>query len=1074
MVRNRPCGCCDDHELRTPEPRRNPPGQPSLRYRVGTHTSFLATMLADLPRVAADDDGDLRPLAALTERTPDDPAIALLDVWATLADVLTFYQERIANEGYLATATERRSLVELARLVGYRPRPGVAATVHLAFTVEGTSPLRLPAGTRVQSVPQPGQTAQTFETREDLLARAEWNALRPRRRRPLAPTPSELSTLDTLWLEGNHADLRPNAPLLLVLHEATPDQRVPRLRRVAEAEFVPGQPEGAALAPDRTRVRLQVPDPAVVQARAAREVRRILATAFGRRPEGATADELSERFEAVSEQLASDPGVALDELRGAVVPELRSRHAGMPTHFTTLRPWLGDTLDRIDRVLTQLPQPPAADSAANVAAIELRRDATAPEGDRPPLLAALLEPPSRPPPNAQALGRDVTAAFSDAGDAGLRLLTRIQPSLGTTLYPALRGLPAEPGELTVYALRQRAPLFGHNAARIPTYASPAPDGIEGPALTTVPNEGDVLLPPTQWNEWPLDQADDPATLHLDQAYDELASDGYAVVLRDGDDAPRIFSGVQVDTISRHAYGLAGRSTRLALPAGQAWYEQQEAQDLGLVRGTTVLAGSVALPLADAPIDTVVAKDTIELDALYDGLEAGRWLIVRGERDLPDTTVETSEVAMLAAVDQGVATAGPRADGQDGDDAPRTRPGESLHTTLRLAVPLAYRYRRDTVRVHANVPLADHGETVTEPLGSSDGRERLQHYVLSQRPVTHSPAPTPDGAEPSLEVRVNDVRWHPAPHLGALDPGERGYLTERDTDEVTTVTFGDGDEHGAIPPGGTENLTARYRVGLGRVGNVAGGSLSILKDRPLGAREVTNPLPATGGADPDTVEQTRRNVPLTLTALDRLVSLQDHADVAARFAGIGRADASRLPLGRRGTVFLTVAGHEDAPLDPGGELLGNLRAALRRFGDPRQPVRVAPRELVLLVLSANVKRHADHRWEDVEAALRAALAGAFGFERRDLAQAVHSSEVLAAMQAVRGVEWADLDVLAGVAEEDLTADPLGDLTPALLTDQPRRSVGALRARLDERGRPRPAQLLLLQPDLPDTVLLREMT
>ena len=64
-------------------------------------------------------------------------AIALLDAWATVADVLTFYQERIANESYLRTATERVSLVHLAALIGYRPRPGVAAGAFLAFTLEG-------------------------------------------------------------------------------------------------------------------------------------------------------------------------------------------------------------------------------------------------------------------------------------------------------------------------------------------------------------------------------------------------------------------------------------------------------------------------------------------------------------------------------------------------------------------------------------------------------------------------------------------------------------------------------------------------------------------------------------------------------------------------------------------------------------------------------------------------------------------------------------------------------------------------------------------------------------------------
>ena len=62
----------------------------------------------------------LQPLRSLTTREESDPSIALLDGWATVADVLGFYQERIANnEGYLRTATERRSVLELARLVGY-------------------------------------------------------------------------------------------------------------------------------------------------------------------------------------------------------------------------------------------------------------------------------------------------------------------------------------------------------------------------------------------------------------------------------------------------------------------------------------------------------------------------------------------------------------------------------------------------------------------------------------------------------------------------------------------------------------------------------------------------------------------------------------------------------------------------------------------------------------------------------------------------------------------------------------------------------------------------------------------
>jgi hypothetical protein len=131
-----PCGCC---EPEAPEPEVfNRPGLPAIQYRIATHPTFLRRMLGRLPieQLADRPPGQDRPMAALTTRAADDPSIALLDAWAAIADVLTFYQERIANESYLRTATERRSILELARAIGYELNPGVAASTYLVFEVE--------------------------------------------------------------------------------------------------------------------------------------------------------------------------------------------------------------------------------------------------------------------------------------------------------------------------------------------------------------------------------------------------------------------------------------------------------------------------------------------------------------------------------------------------------------------------------------------------------------------------------------------------------------------------------------------------------------------------------------------------------------------------------------------------------------------------------------------------------------------------------------------------------------------------------------------------------------------------
>src|SRR5215211_167529 len=149
------CGCCD---AALPRPELyNLPGLPVLAYRIDIHPAALRRMLNALPTqlVPPDDPDNHRPLKTLSTRAGDDPAIALLDAWATVTDVLTFYQERIANEGFLRTAAERGSILELARSIGYELGPGVAASTFLAFTLEDTPSLIektiIEEGTKVQS-----------------------------------------------------------------------------------------------------------------------------------------------------------------------------------------------------------------------------------------------------------------------------------------------------------------------------------------------------------------------------------------------------------------------------------------------------------------------------------------------------------------------------------------------------------------------------------------------------------------------------------------------------------------------------------------------------------------------------------------------------------------------------------------------------------------------------------------------------------------------------------------------------------------------------------------------------------
>jgi Baseplate J-like protein len=399
-----------------------------------------------------------------------------------------------------------------------------------------------------------------------------------------------------------------------------------------------------------------------------------------------------------------------------------------------------------------------------------------------------------------------------------------------------------------------------------------------------------------------------------------------------------------------------------------------------------------------------------------------------------------------------------------------------HTILTLANDLAYAYDASTVTIYGNVVSATNGATINEVLGSGDGSQTYQQFTLKQTPVTFTPATNPSGVDSSLKVYVNNVEWEETATLDGLGPKARNFITTTDNNANMTVTFGDGAGNGARLPTGTRNVTAIYRMGIGTPGNVEAGQISLLQSRPLNVQSVVNPLGASGGADADTLVQARANAPLQVMSLDRLVSVQDYADFSRTFAGIGKASSTRLSNGQQMVVYVTIAGAEDIPIDVTSSLYLNLVQALLVNGDPNEPIQVAVRKLKLLVIVAQVSILSDYLWESVVADLRAALLAAFSFDTRDLGQPVFQSEVISAVQAVDGVAYVDLQNFDSVPE-DVTVAQLAGLAGSLKL-RSYIEVNLARINPDPTADPAssilPAELAYLTPDVPDTLILNQVT
>ncbi len=654
--------------------------------------------------------------------------------------------------------------------------------------------------------------------------------------------------------------------------------------------------------------------------------------------------------------------------------------------------------------------------------------------------------------------------LDNRSDVVPRLLSAFYPQLQQTIYAALANNESGARPYAqfrgVHVFRRRAAVFGYNAPTVLFEERPTPpDDIderfaiaEPPVPASVDEQGNVLF--------------------LDTPAPAVTVDSYIVT--QNETGMVVANVLEARTQPRTAYGISSPSTRLRLNADWSTFKRRGNQEdddariqrmisnLQPIRTTAVLAESEELTLAQRPVERPVGRKgapgdaesqtRIELDAVVDGLASGRWVIVTGERvDTHGTTgIVSSELAMIDDIEQH----------------PSAGPGGRAYSTLVLSpAGLAYQYKRDTVAIRGNVVKANHGERRSEILGAGDASFPSQRFTLHQAPLTFVAAPTVDGVESTLAIRVNDVLWHQVDTLAGAAPQDRVFVTQTADDGKVTVQFGNGTT-GARPPTGSDNIRSAYRSGIGRAANVRAGQIATAISRPPGTRDVVNPLPASGGADPESRDDARRNIPVSLQAMGRVVSVQDYADFARTFAGISKAVAAPLSDGQRRVVHLTIGGAGDIEIDAHSDLYRNLNEALRQFGDPFQPFVVALRDKIVIAGAARVRVLPDYLWTSVGPTVRAALVDAFSYDRRDFGQPVYPAEVVTVIQRVPGVAYVDLDALGGIRSTHVFPDPHLPRIDAVQTILPR---------LAHRGHHalQPGQIAYLPPELADLFVLSEI-
>lgn len=1057
-----PCDCCTTSTPRLPLSTLNRPGLTELNYRIGTYADFFAALKVELSRLD---------LSGLKTRDLSDPAIAFLDAWAMVADVITFYQERIANEGYLRTAIERQSVLDLASLVGATLRPGVSASTSVAYTLDPGSNATIPVGSRVQSLPTQGQLPQSFEVSDDLPAQGSWNNLRPRLTRPQVLT----SGVSKLYALGLSTNLKPNDPLLVIASSPvvrrikSVELQVPQGRSMIElmTDQANGAPLQGLAAPVAASDTTPAPDSRLTNYV---ELLQLLAKA----PPSAPPSSRAQFVRSVSDAFAPGSSAVPTTVR-LLKPETRSQFftalknadvAPQPTselyafrvkaapfgHNAPLKPITDDK-----GVVIGTEEWPLAGAAAFgivlVPSRPVRRD------DPQPDLEAVFTDVTPPVFVQIAVGTDkASRSFKLAGTSTTTYVGQWRVTASYDMEKRTFAFKFDDFdwscelELPHRSFSLKATVNGAHQFEIPV-GSVAENATAGDRLRISTERGIAID-----HEAPVAPSL-PNVIDLDASYDHILPQSWVAI--EFPDRSVISRVAEVQKVSVARYGMTGRVTRLILKS--EWLRPTDVL-LSAIRPASVLAQSDIVDLAEEPIDMAVEGDTIELGDFYGDLPAGRYLIVSGERDVKKTKgVMGAELVMLA----GTTVLPP-------DSDPHAQPGEKIHTQIKLASPLSYSYKRETVAIYGNVAAVTHGETKSEVLGSGDGSQANQRFTLKQGPLTHIQAANPSGIESSLEVRVNDIPWMPVSSLTRAGPLDRCYVTQTDDFDKATIIFGDG-INGMRLPTGRENVTATYRVGIGSAGNVGASAISQLATRPYGVKAVVSPLGSSGGVDRDDAGQGKANMPGAAATMDPLVSIEDYANFARLFGGVGKASAIAVPGGRRPLVYLSVAGA--TAQDDGSGSFDGLQQALLGAGDPNIDVIVEGCELMLLIVEARVAVAAGLLWQDLEPIVRATLLGAFGFQKRDLGQSVAMSEVVATIQRIAGVAAVDVTALdtIGASTTDLDSRLKKKLAEVASGTQPASTIQVLPARIDRMTmRPRQAQLAFLSADLSDTLLLTEVS
>ncbi|QXJ21264.1 putative baseplate assembly protein [Actinomadura graeca] len=316
---------------------------------------------------------------------------------------------------------------------------------------------------------------------------------------------------------------------------------------------------------------------------------------------------------------------------------------------------------------------------------------------------------------------------------------------------------------------------------------------------------------------------------------------------------------------------------------------------------------------------------------------------------------------------------------------------------------------DGLRRFYPLPVVEGTTVVDDPVAVSDGRPN-QLYPLRRGPVIRG----------SISVTVDEpggtTAWTEVPSLAASTPVDRHYVSRRDAAGGAEIRFGDGVNGMVPPPAGPTSpvlITARYRVGGGRAGNVGAGQAFVPAGQQI--RQAVNPRAAAGGAEAEDLERARALAPRLYRSQDRAVTLDDHADIARLVPGVGKVK----PVSASWNEVVLHVAPAGRVAPPSETLVRDVLAHFERYRMATQLVTVVGPAEADVYLAARVWAQPYFTRAAVRRAVEEAVGGYLGFEQVDFGQRIFLSRIYDLLQDLEQV--ASLTVVKFGRDPALPAD-----------------------------------------------------